>query len=138
MRFNVINIYDYIITISILAIIKNIPNRDRIWMTWTEININKEYFNGKRLPAEWAVHGGRARGVADPVRPERLVRGLAGGFPLLRQQQQVEFHAFFLQGGPVPAAARPVDRLPVQPRVRNQGETQKLPQVDWRGGVAAG
>ena len=46
------------------------------------------------------------------------------------EQQQVELHALFLQGGPVPAAARPVDRLPVQPRVRNQGETQKLPQVD--------
>ena len=56
--------------------------------------------------------------------------GLTGGLPLLCEQQQVELHALFLQGGPVPAAARPVDCLPVEPRVRNQGETQELTQVD--------
>ena len=64
------------------------------------------------------------------------MRGLARRLPLLREQQQVELHALLLQGGAVSAAARPLDRLPVEPRVRNQGEAQELTQAH-RGGRAA-
>ncbi len=58
------------------------------------------------------------------------MRGPAGRLPFLRHAQQVEFHAFLLQGRPLQAAARPLDRLPVESRVRNQGEAQELAQAN--------